>query len=166
MTCLRRILHVRWQDKVPNTTILERCNETSIEEKLIRSQLRWCGHVSRMDNYRIPKQMLYGQLSGGLRTQGGQRKRYKDCLKSNLKACHMDHEHWEALAQDRDRWRRTCDTSLSVFEQERICQLKLKRQRRKEGALSADSRQQYTCPTCNRVCMFRIGLLSHSRRHR
>ena len=86
LRCLRRLAHIRWQDMTPNTTVLERCEISGMEEFLIAAQLRWAGHVIRMDDHRIPKQVCYSQLVRGSRTSGGQMKRYKDTLKVNLKA--------------------------------------------------------------------------------
>ena len=51
---------------------------------------RWTGHVIRMEDNRLPKQVFYSQLEQGTRSHGGQRKRYKDVLKSNLTACNID----------------------------------------------------------------------------
>ena len=53
--CLRKIAHIKWQDLIPNTTVLERCQINGIESYLIAAQFRWTGHVIRMDDYRIPK---------------------------------------------------------------------------------------------------------------
>ncbi|XP_024052555.2 uncharacterized protein LOC112104472, partial [Terrapene carolina triunguis] len=53
MRCLRNIMKIRWQDKVPNLEVLERAQMTSIEMMIMKSQLRWTGHVSRMDANRI-----------------------------------------------------------------------------------------------------------------
>ena len=61
MNCLRRISNTRWQDRLPNIEILDRCNITGIEAMLMQSHLCWCGHVHRMPDSRIPKQLLYGQ---------------------------------------------------------------------------------------------------------
>jgi len=46
--CLRKILYVHWQDKIPNTEILEkveRSNCTSIQTLLMCQKRRWAGHV-------------------------------------------------------------------------------------------------------------------------
>ena len=66
---------------------IERCEISGVEAFLIAAQLRWAGHVIRMDDHRIPKRVFYSQLAHGSRTSGGQMKRYKDTLKVNLKAC-------------------------------------------------------------------------------
>ena len=55
MRCLRRLAHVRWQEKKSKTEVLQICNITDIEAFLITSQLRWTGHVLRMGDNRLPK---------------------------------------------------------------------------------------------------------------
>ena len=99
--CLRIILNIHWRDFVTNVEVLEQAKITSIEAMLLKSQLRWAGHVSRMEDHRLPKIALYGELSTGNRDRGAPKKRYKDSLKKSLSACHIDHQQWCTLAADR-----------------------------------------------------------------
>ena len=100
---LRAILGVHWQDRITNARILEQADTTSIDAHIVRSQLSWAGHVRRMPDTRVPKQLLNAELSSGKRKTGGQWKRYKDQLKANLKKCEMDLQ-WETTADDRAYW--------------------------------------------------------------
>ena len=52
-------------DKVTNKEILERTGLSSMADLLIRKNLRWTGHLMRMSPDRLPKQVLYSQLSSG-----------------------------------------------------------------------------------------------------
>ena len=45
-----------------NIEVLQRAEITRIEYMLTQQQLKWVGHVARMDERRLPKQVLYGQL--------------------------------------------------------------------------------------------------------
>ena len=109
MRCLRQIAGIKWQDKIPNTAVLEKCKISGIEALLMRSQLRWSGHLVRMADERLPKAVFYGQLKHGSRAQGRPKKRYKDMLKEHLKQCHIDPSTWESTALDRTAWRSACD---------------------------------------------------------
>ena len=82
--CLRRILRIPRSERVSNTEVLERAEMTGIECMLIRRQLKWVGHITRMDNRRLPKQVLFGQLLNAPRKPGGQKLRYKDTVRHNL----------------------------------------------------------------------------------
>ena len=74
----------------PDTDVLEKANTISIEAHFHRHRLRWVGHVIRLDEDRIPKQLLYGELSFGFRPQHKPKKRFKDCDKDSLALCKID----------------------------------------------------------------------------
>ena len=78
MRSLQRLLGITLKDKIPHTEILRRTGCASLESLLNRNKLRWTGHVIRMDKDRLPKQLLYGELTEGQRAIGGQLKKYKE----------------------------------------------------------------------------------------
>ena len=84
LICLRKILKIRWQDKIPDTEVLKKAKMQSVHTLLNLAQLRWTGHVTRMPDEGLPKKFLYGELQVGKRSQGGQKKRYKNTLKASL----------------------------------------------------------------------------------
>ncbi|VDM02090.1 unnamed protein product [Schistocephalus solidus] len=75
----------RWQDRILNTKVLERTGILSIHAMLRQVQLRWSGHLVRMDDERLPKRLFYGDVATGASRQGGLKRRYKDTLKKSLK---------------------------------------------------------------------------------
>ncbi|KAG8237103.1 hypothetical protein J437_LFUL015470 [Ladona fulva] len=90
---LRSILGIRWQDHISNQEVLERANCKPMETILAQNHLRWLGHVCRMTDERLPKQILYGELAQGRRNPGGQLKRYKDVSSAIVKKAGV-HDLW------------------------------------------------------------------------
>ncbi|XP_062862816.1 uncharacterized protein LOC134324867 [Trichomycterus rosablanca] len=72
--CLRKILRISWEDRRTNNSILEEADISTITATIAQNQLRWTGHVIRMPDSRLPKQVLYSQLAEGKRAPGGQKK--------------------------------------------------------------------------------------------
>ncbi|VDL90892.1 unnamed protein product [Schistocephalus solidus] len=60
LSCLHRILKLRWQDRIPDTEVLDWTGIPSIHAMLRQMQLRWSGHLVRMDDERILKRHFYG----------------------------------------------------------------------------------------------------------
>ena len=60
LRCLQRMLGIKWQDRIPNTVVLEQTGLPSIFTPLSQRRLRCLGHVRRMEDDRIPKDLLYG----------------------------------------------------------------------------------------------------------
>ncbi|VDL89785.1 unnamed protein product [Schistocephalus solidus] len=85
LNCLCRILKLRWEGRLLDTEVLERTGLLSIYVQLKQLQLRWSGHLVRMDDERLPKRLFYGDVTTGSRREGGQLKHYKDTLKPSLK---------------------------------------------------------------------------------
>ena len=84
-SCLRKLLKIKWQDRIPDTEVLKRAGMQSVHTLLKLAQLRWTGHVTRMLEEHLPNKILYGELERGKRSHRGQKKRYKDTLKASLK---------------------------------------------------------------------------------
>ena len=167
LNCLRKLLKVKWYDKVPDTEILERSGLPSIYTMLRKSQLRWSGHVTRMPDERLPKRLLYGELQTGTRCRGGQKKRYKDTLKASMKDFGIDHRAWEDLALDRLAWRSKINQGAAEYEVQRIERAKIKRAARKAPSIDPTSSiALLPCPHCPRTFRAQIGLISHIRTHK
>ena len=167
LRCLRNLLHIRWQDKIPDTEVLQQAGLPSVITIIRKSQLRWAGHVTRMPDTRIPKQLFYGELCQGKRSVGGQMKRFKDCLKVSLKEFSIQTDSWETQAADRPTWRGLIRKGAQEAEECRNKNAEQKRQMRKARAASAtETTPTHFCPTCGRGFRARIGLISHLRTHR
>ena len=164
MRSLRRILHVTRFDQIPNTDVLERCKCVSIEGMLLQRQLQWTGHVIRMPDSRIPKQLLYGELAEGRRKAGGQKKRYKDAVQGILKSCGLPQNELEGAARNRTGFRKLCRVSGESFERRRQEELRGKREARHHPTALPPT--VFVCDLCGRDCHSRIGLFAHRRSHR
>ena len=105
MRHLRYLMGIKWHDKITNNEVLQRAKMDGMEAMLMRPKLRWVGHVQRMSDNRMPKQIFYSELSSGARSSEGQRKRYKDTLKQTLKMTCIYTETWHELTENRTGWR-------------------------------------------------------------
>ena len=168
LRCLRRILGVTWKDKVSNIAILERTGSTSLHLLLCQRRLRWLGHVHRMNDGRIPKDILYGELATGSRPLGRPTLRYKDVCKRDLKLTNISTTNWESLADDRNLWRQAVKGGIRIGEEKRKKEAAAKKKKRIERqqnpAPITTASTQHICSRCGKDCHARIGLLSHTRR--
>ena len=164
---LRRILNIRWESLTPNTSVLERAGISSVEKIIMKNQLRWAGHLVRMDDERLPKRLFYGEFSAGKRPKNRPKKRFKDCIKSNLKVGKIDTNNWEEVASDRFQWRASVRSACDSFEAERTANALIKRAIRKGDIdrIPVDLRQQHVCDICGKIAMSKVGLASHKRSH-
>ena len=162
LRCLRKILGITWQDRVTNTEVLKRAALSSMPTILCKRRLRWLGHVKRMDDNRIPKQLLHGELAQGCRQRGRPKLRFKDTCKSSLNKCHIDAKSWEKLAEDRTAWKTSVNTGVKQLERENIQAFEAKRQRKK-GNVPQPCNTSLICRYCNRTCLSNIGKISHEK---
>ena len=102
LSCLRKLLKIRWQDKISNAEVPKKAKIQSVHSLLKLAQQRH-GHVTRMPDERLPKKVFYGELQEEKRSQGGQKKRYKDTLKALLNHFNIPTESWEQASQDRTK---------------------------------------------------------------
>ena len=143
--CLRRILGITWKDHITNKQVLERADITTVHTLLKQRRLRWLGHVSRMEDERIPKDLLYGELATGKRPTGRPQMRYRDVCKQDMKTIGIDPDTWERVATDRCSWRRDVRNGLVLFEHNLIQQTEDRRHRHKMQSLTVKPASSYRC---------------------
>ena len=111
----RKYWALKWYDRVPRADSRQRLGIPSPEEIILKRQLRWFGHVVRMPDDRLPRQVLYGELSAGDRSAGGHKKRYKDNIKRTMKHFHIDPQRAESDASERCGWARQVTVGAAAF---------------------------------------------------
>ncbi|BHF67752.1 hypothetical protein SprV_0301078100 [Sparganum proliferum] len=106
--------------------VLERTETLSIHPMLRQLQLRWSGHLVRMENTRLPIQLFYGDVTAGTCREDGQERRFKDALKYSLERLQISPETWEGLAQNRPVWGKYLNTGAAIYDVNRTAAAKAK----------------------------------------
>ena len=158
---LRQLMDISWKDHVSNFQVLERAGMPSVEEMITTCQLRWTGHVTRMENSRLPRAVFYGELKEGSRKVGAPRLRYKDAFKRHLKNIN-ELENWREKAEDRVTWRKVVAGAADAIRRRNVQLWAGKRMRRLEET-PTHAEAGYTCDICGRTFEAAIGLTRHLR---
>ena len=156
---------IKWQDRVTNTDVLQICGITGMETFLLKAQLRWAGHVTRMPDD-TSQQVFCGQLAVAIRPQCGPVRRYNDSLKETMKKCGMQPSTLSTDSQDRWNWKSQCQEAVEQFQDARVAVLQQKRAVRKGEAQATSNLGVWPCDSCSRICHSRIGLYTHQLVHR
>ncbi|XP_014775124.1 uncharacterized protein LOC106872601 [Octopus bimaculoides] len=156
LRCLRKILGIKWHNRVPKKDVLKQVGIPSMFALRTQRRMRWLGHVNRMEVDRITKDILYGELARGTRSVGRPLLPCKDVCKRDMKACDISIRNWEEVASNRGDWRRTIEEGGQRSDRGREEKWKDKKRRQQETMTSQPARQslRYIC----------IGLRIHSRR--
>ena len=165
--CLRQILHIKWQSHVSDTEVLGKAGLPSIQSMVMKSCLQWVGHIVRMDDGRLPRQLFYGEMWEGKRSALKPKKRFKDTIKYYLKQSGPPVDQWEKMASDRSKWRKLVHESIESFENNRIQYSAYKHLIRKgeqDPAPSLQSRHA-NCDIYEKLCLSLAGLKSHLRKY-
>jgi len=65
MKCYRRILHIHWQQNITNLEIRQRLNiKTNVVQLITESKLKLFGHICRMDESWLVKNVVFGIMEG------------------------------------------------------------------------------------------------------
>ena len=112
-----------------------------------------------MEDDRIPKQLMYGELNSGQRNVGRPLLRFRDKLKMNLISANIDHRDFEQLASCRTEWRTACCQGIRQFSVTDISQLREKREKKKvsSGVPTDLSQHLPSCIHCGLVCKSLAG---------
>jgi hypothetical protein len=102
--CLRRILNIRWPERIRNEELLSRTQQVPIEVEIRKRKWMWIGHTLRKPRTNITRQALHWNPQGK-RGRGRPKNTWRrDTTAEIERSGHTWHEV-ERLAQDRSAWR-------------------------------------------------------------
>jgi hypothetical protein len=135
-----------------NTEVLHRAQIPSIYTLPSQRSLRWLGHVHRMADGRIPKDLLYDELSCGKRALGRPHLRFKDICKRDMKALYINTEKWEEIADNPRNWRQELKRGLNKGETRLQQSAEEQRTRRKHSQSLTPADSVFKCSHCDKDC--------------
>ena len=102
--CLRRILNIRWPDKISNASLLERTNQNTISYDVKKRKWGWIGHTLRKPSDNITRQALDWNPQGK-RKVGRPKLTWRRSVESEVKTTGLSWAQLKTTAQNRVRWR-------------------------------------------------------------
>ena len=103
-TCLRRILRIRWPNKISNLELWQKTRQHPVEEEILHRRWRWIGHTLRKPAASFTRYALFWNPQGK-RKRGRPRNTWRRDLEADVKSSGHTWGQLETLAQDRDAWR-------------------------------------------------------------
>ena len=102
--CLRRILNIRWQDKVRNEEIWRRADQVLLDTQIKERKWRWIGHTLRKPENNIARQAMTWNPQGK-RKQGRPKNTWRRDVMKDLAERKHTWKDIERMSKDRVKWR-------------------------------------------------------------
>ena len=106
--CLRKILKIKWTDKISNESVWTQTKQRPIEVEIGRRRWRWIGHTLRKPGSSITRKALDWNPQGK-RSRGRPRGTWKRVLESDIQRSGQAWSTVKRLAQDRKGWKTFVD---------------------------------------------------------
>ena len=98
--CIGWRKHNRADHPISYLDTLIKTGSESIEATLRRRRILFAGFVVRMEDTRLPKCVMFGELVGGAGCVGSQEKEWVGCFLGDLRAFGINADQWTTAAQD------------------------------------------------------------------
>ena len=127
--CIRIILGVtryqQWKERITSQRLASTFGMQQLVSDFVMEQcLRWLDHLGLMNNDRLPKKVLFGELSR-TRPRHGTKRRWRDVTRSDVEAIGAN-DDWYELCQDRKEWCELCKEQGSIYWGEKLLPQTLK----------------------------------------
>jgi hypothetical protein len=103
--CMRRILGVKWSDRIPNTELYEKSRQVPIAKMIRKRRVQWFGHIMRMDESRITRKLLNWNPSGKTK-RGRRRANWLKNVTKDAVALNTDIDCLAETAKDGKKWKK------------------------------------------------------------
>ena len=112
--CIGWRKHNRADHPISYLDTLLKTETESIEATLRRRRILFAGFVARLEETRLQKCVMFGEMVGGAGCVGGQEKEWMGCFLDDLKAFGINADQWPTAAQGEGEWRRTAEQGRNI----------------------------------------------------
>ena len=102
--CLRRILNIKWMDKISNQKIWTRTKQIPVEVEIGKRRWKWIGHTLRKPYTSITRKALEWNPQGK-RSRGRPKGTWKRVMEEDIDKSGQAWTSIKKMAQDRDGWK-------------------------------------------------------------
>ena len=102
--CLRKLLRIKWMDRIPNDEVHRKTRQFSVAGEIGRRRWRWIGHTLRKSDSSITKKALDWNPQGK-RSRGRPCGTWRSVMKENIKRSGKAWNIIKKLAQERRTWK-------------------------------------------------------------
>ena len=113
--CIGWRKHNRANHPVSYLDKLIKTGSESIEATLRRRCILFAEFVARMEDTRLPKCVMFGEMVGSAGCVGGQEKEWMEYFLDDLRAFSINADQWTTAAQDEGKWRKTAEQGAEHF---------------------------------------------------
>ena len=113
--CIGWRKHSRTDHPISYLDTLVKTGSESIEATLRKRRILFAGFVVRMEDTRLPKCVMFGEVVGGAGSAGGQEKEWMGCLLDDLRAFGIQTDQWTVAAQDEGEWHKKAKQGAEHF---------------------------------------------------
>ena len=114
--CIGRRKHNRADHPISYLDTLIKTGSESIEATLRRRRFLFVGFMARMEDTRLPKCEMFGEMVGGTGCVGEQENEWVGYFLDDLRAFGINADQWTTAAQDEAEWRRTAKQGAEHFK--------------------------------------------------
>ena len=111
--CLRRIMDIKWYDKITNATVWERTAHIPVEQEIQKRRWRWIGHTLRKPTTNLTRQALLWNPQGA-RRRGRPKNTWRREVEKDVQVIGRTWKELEKIARDRRTWKEIVDGLCST----------------------------------------------------
>ena len=102
--CLRKILKIKWEDRIRNEELWERADQAPMEAQLGKRRWRWIGHTLRKPPSSTTRHALQWNPQG-TRSRGRPRETWRRCVERDRERTGRTWSQLTKMSQDRKEWK-------------------------------------------------------------
>ena len=102
--CLRKLLKIKWQDRVKNKEVWERTGQEPMETQIGQRRWRWIGHTLRKPASTTTRQALQWNPQGN-RKRGRPRETWRRCVEKDMRKSGHSWNELGKVSRDKVKWK-------------------------------------------------------------